>query len=129
MNQGYRDAYGYEPRTKRLTKSKYERPEKTATDESQTDDKIKEKLANYEESDPACIPYNTHIRYKNTKFCMGGLLKRVEKDYVVLSNGSLTWSVQRNYKGKEGDDLKTTFYKWTKPEPESKEKDVDKNEK
>ena len=129
MHQGYRDAYGYEPRTKRIAKSKYERPEKTKTDENQSEEKMKELLANYEEKEADCIPYNTHVRYKNQKLCMGGLLKRVEKDYVVLSNGSLTWSVQRNYKGADGVELKTIFYKWKKPEPESKEKDVDKNEK
>jgi len=129
MDQAWRTAYGYEPRTRRIAKSKYERPEKTKTDENQSEEKMKELLANYEESDPSFIPYNTHIRYKNQKFCMGGLLKRCEKDYVVLSNGSLTWSVQRNYKGADDANLKTTFYKWKKPEPESKEKDVDKNEK
>ena len=89
--------------TKRLSKTNYERPETTFQDTLQTDDAMLEKLAGYEEvDDPSQIEYSTHTRYITykdgfAKFCLGGLLKRVLSEYVVFSNGTLSWSVQKEY--------------------------------
>lgn len=64
---------------------------------------IKEKLQEYvqiEDIDEASL--NSHIRYftidKNGKkqFRLGGFLTKIDKDYIVLSNGKLSWSVQKN---------------------------------
>jgi hypothetical protein len=49
------------------------------------------------------------------RFCLGGVLRQIEKDYVVLSNGRLTWSVQRVKKDKDGNLHTTRFFKYTKP--------------
>lgn len=89
--------------TKRLSKTNYERPETTFQDTLQNDDSMLEKLAGYEEvDDPSQIEYSTHTRYITykdgfAKFCLGGLLKRVLPEYVVFSNGTLSWSVQKEY--------------------------------
>lgn len=85
----------------RLSKSNYNRPEKTMTDSLQTNSKMKEKLINYERVDDIDdVVINTHIRYVTLKdgvqrFCLGGFLVRKHSKYVVLSNGKLSWSVQR----------------------------------
>lgn len=89
--------------TKRLSKTTYDRPETTFQDTLQTDEAMLEKLAGYEEvEDPSQIEYSTHTRYITykdgyAKFCLGGLLKRVMPEYVVFSNGTLSWSVQKEY--------------------------------
>ena len=89
--------------TKRLSKTNYERPETTFQDTLQNDSSMLEKLAGYEEvDDPSQIEYSTHTRYITfkdgfAKFCLGGLLKRVNSEYVVFSNGTLSWSVQKEY--------------------------------
>ena len=91
-----------EPKTKRLSLSSYNRPkEGTLTDSLQTKAGMREKLKNYRRvEDIDDVPLNTHVRYvtlknKKQRFCLGGLLKRKHSKYVVLSNGSFTWSVQR----------------------------------
>jgi hypothetical protein len=119
----YKDVYfvPYESRTKRLKDTKYEKPEGlTETELSQTKEKMEEKLKNYTEADISTIPLNLHCRYivyKDDKwqFMLGGLLKQVEKDYVVLTNGRLTWSVQKIKLNKEGEAMKTRFFKYSKP--------------
>jgi len=89
--------------TKRLSKTNYERPETTFQDTLQTNEAMLEKLAGYEEVlNPSEIEYSTHTRYITykdgyAKFCLGGLLKRVMPEYVVFSNGTLSWSVQKEY--------------------------------
>ena len=89
--------------TKRLSKTTYERPETTFQDTLQTTEAMLEKLAGYEEVlNPSEIEYSTHTRYITfkdgyAKFCLGGLLKRVMPEYVVFSNGTLSWSVQKEY--------------------------------
>jgi hypothetical protein len=103
---------------KRLSNTTFERPTETLSDTLQDADKMAEKLKNYVEMDISFIPMNTHVRYitmKNNKphFCLGGLLKRNEKEYVVLSNGSLSWSVQKNHKIENSEDYKTRFFKYT----------------
>jgi hypothetical protein len=79
-----------------------------------------EKLAGYEEvEDPSQIEYSTHTRYITykdgyAKFCLGGLLKRVMPEYVVFSNGTLSWSVQKEYFNEKSQASlgKTRFFKY-----------------
>jgi hypothetical protein len=109
---------------KRLAKSKYDRPTETYTDTLQSDEAMLDKLAGYEEVEfPEQIEINTHVRYITLKkgkriFRLGGLLKRIFAEYVVLSNGLLTWSVQKNhYNDDTGKLLHTTiFFKYINKE-------------
>lgn len=108
-----------EPPTQRLTKTEYDRPSTTITDTLQNDDAMLKKLEGYEEVDMLeRVEFNTHVRYITLKdgvprFCLGGLLKRVFEDYVVLSNGKLTWSVQRNFYNEQKQVIFTTkFFKY-----------------
>jgi len=105
--------------TKRLNKTNYERPKTTFQDTLQTDEAMLEKLAGYEEVDmPEHIDYSIHVRYITYKdgkarFCLGGLMMRVMPEYVILSNGSLSWSVQREYFDNAGNSYgKTRFFKY-----------------
>ena len=108
-----------EPPTQRLSKTEYDRPSTTITDTLQNDEAMLKKLEGYEEVDMLeRVEYNTHVRYITLKegvprFCLGGLLKRVFEDYVVLSNGKVTWSVQRNfYNDQKQVIFNTKFYKY-----------------
>lgn len=108
-----------EPPTQRLSKTEYDRPSTTITDTFQNDEAMLKKLEGYEEVDMLeRVEYNTHVRYITLKegvprFCLGGLLKRVFEDYVVLSNGKLTWSVQRNFYNEQKQVIfNTKFYKY-----------------
>lgn len=80
----------------------YIRPAKTYTEKLSTDE-IKKRLEDYVEVDDISkVPINTHLRYfqtdkhGNKKFRMGGYLLRNAglPDYIMLTNGKLTWSVQ-----------------------------------
>jgi hypothetical protein len=93
-------------KTKRLSKDTgYVRPKKTYQDSMSSDD-IKEKLKEYKKvSDIRKVIIGTHMRYftkdKNTKanvFRLGGFLTKFgdEYKYIVLSNGSISWSVQND---------------------------------
>lgn len=99
--------------TQRLANSTYTK--KHSIQEKLTEDEIDEKLIDYKEvADISKVALSTHIRYfseiknkdgtVNNKFRLGGIL--INKDnadkYVVLSNGTQSWSVQVD---------KTTFYK------------------
>jgi hypothetical protein len=105
--------------TKRLSKTNYERPETTYQDTLQNDEGMLNKLSGYEEvDDPSHIQYSTHTRYITfkdgfAKFCLGGLLKRVMPEYVVFSNGTLSWSVQKEYFDQKTKESlgKTRFFK------------------
>ncbi len=90
--------------TKRLAKDNgYNRPNKTYQ-ETLSNQEIKEKLKEYKKViDIRTVSIGTHIRYfsieskTNEKiFRLGGTLNKVDPEgkYVVLSNGSVTWSVQ-----------------------------------
>jgi hypothetical protein len=92
--------------TIRLNEDDYNKPTKTITDLIQTRDAIDEKLKNYTEidnKDLELLPKNVHISYitysveKNMElFRMGGYLRKVAKDYIVLAGkGNKTFSVQR----------------------------------
>ena len=86
----------------RLSQSKgYVRPTKTLQDNLSNEDT---KLKNYVAvSDINIIPLGTHVRYytklKNgeIKFRLGGVLVKRDSDkpYVILSNGTLSWSAQK----------------------------------
>ena len=93
-------------KTKRLSKdTSYVRPKKTLQDTLSNDD-IKEKLKDYKKvSDIRKVIIGTHIRYfvkdKSTQkpvFRFGGFLTKFGDDYkyVILSNGTISWSVQNN---------------------------------
>jgi hypothetical protein len=90
--------------TKRITKNDgYNRPEKTYQETLSNQD-IKEKLKEYKKvNDIKTVSIGTHIRYFNidpkTKekiFRLGGILNKVDPEgkYVILSNGTIRWSVQ-----------------------------------
>jgi hypothetical protein len=80
----------------------YKRPKKTYQDQLSADE-ITKKLQGYEKVDNmAEVPLNTHIRYFKIEpdgtqvFRTGGFLynKRNPEEYIMLSNGKNTWSVQ-----------------------------------
>lgn len=84
--------------TKRLANDKkYERPEKTYQDNLSNQD-IKDKLKDYKKViDIKTVSIGTHIRYFAQKnFRLGGTLNKVDPEgrFIVLGNGSLSWSVQ-----------------------------------
>jgi hypothetical protein len=91
---------------KRLSRSEYERPELTITETMQNKKDIEEQLKDFEEvssEDLNFISINTQLKYisydkKNKKelFRFGGLLMKIEKEYVVLAGkDGLRFSVQR----------------------------------
>jgi hypothetical protein len=109
--------------TKRLTSSKYDRPHTTITDTLQSDEAMMDKLTGYEEvTNIEDVKIRTHMRYitfkdGNARFCLGGLLTKVHSEYVILTNGSLSWSVQRYYINKEtGEKHYTKFYSYINKE-------------
>ena len=121
----YKNVYfvPYESRQKRLKNDTYkkENPEELSeTEISQSQEKMKEKLKNYVETDMKHISLGTHVRYIVLidfipQFRLGGVITKVEDDYVVLSNGRFTWSVQRARPDKDGNKVATRFFKYTKP--------------
>jgi len=93
-------------KTKRLSKDTgYVRPKKTLQDTLSNDD-IKDKLKDYKKvTDIRKVVIGTHMRYfakdkvtKKPAFRLGGFLTKFGDDYkyVVLSNGTISWSVQNN---------------------------------
>jgi hypothetical protein len=103
-------------KTMRLANTNYNRPKYTIQDKLSKDD-IEEKLEDYKEVDNvADIPIGCHVRYftevitdkKNNKsekkFRLGGLLTNKDhpNEYIILSNGLTSWSVQVK---------KSTFYR------------------
>ena len=84
-------------------KDGYRRPKKTFQD-TLTEKEIQEQLRDYQLVDDITqVPINTHIRYfvydkesKQKKFRLGGNLTKIDpiKQYLVLSNGKTSWSVQ-----------------------------------
>ncbi|AYV82198.1 MAG: hypothetical protein Homavirus15_7 [Homavirus sp.] len=90
-----------QPYKKRLNKDEYSRPKLTYTDKL-TAEEIETLLDDYKKVDDIYqVPMGTHMRYflvKNgvKKFRTGGILSNSTglPKYVVLSNGTKTWSVQ-----------------------------------
>ncbi len=102
--------------TIRLNEDDYSKPTKTITDLIQTREAIDEKLRNYTEVDNnelELLPKNVHICYitynveQNMElFRMGGYLRKVAKDYIVLAGkGNKTFSVQRKIYNKDKSQL------------------------
>ena len=90
----------------RLSKNEYNRPKKTKTESVQDQKSIQKLLNDYIEVSQDELPYiplNTHLRYiswniknKCEQFRYGGLLIRVEKQYLILAGKEgKTFSAQR----------------------------------
>ena len=84
----------------KTNRKNYKRPKYTYT-EKLSKNEIEDLLEDYVEKDINKIPINTHVRYFITKdnkklFRTGGLMVNNSglPDFVVLSNGKTTWSVQ-----------------------------------
>ena len=89
--------------TKRLTSDTDYKKEGKSLQQMLSPNEIKEKLQEYTQLDDISnVQLNSHIRYftidKNGKkqFRLGGFITKIDKDYVVLSNGKLSWSVQKH---------------------------------
>jgi hypothetical protein len=90
-------------KTKRITRDSYNRPKKTYQ-ETLSNTEIKEKLKDYKRvSNIKNVSIGSHIRYftvdtqtGNKQFRLGGNLNKVDPEgrYVILSNGTINWSVQ-----------------------------------
>lgn len=92
--------------TKRLSRDGYKQSNQTTFQESLSDIQIAKYLTDYvkiSNDEIFTVPINTHIRYfsvnpktKERLFRMGGAITKVgdNKQYVVLSNGKSSWSVQ-----------------------------------
>ncbi len=115
--------------TMRLSMSKdYMRPSKTTTDRMQSKDELKKYLKDYEqipEEDVNFMTIGQLLRYisydKKTRreiFRFGGLLKKIDKEYVVLQGkNGMTFSAQRYTYDDNGNKIHTTrFFKKHKPE-------------
>ncbi len=89
--------------TKRMSNDTYKKVGRSYQD-NLTPEEIKIKLEDYKlVKDIDEVGLNTHLRYftfdektKKKYFRLGGFLTKNEKDYIVLSNGQLSWSVQKN---------------------------------
>jgi hypothetical protein len=89
--------------TKRMSNDNYKKVGRSYQD-NLTPDEIKKKLEDYKlVKDIDEVGLNTHLRYftvddKTGKknFRLGGFLTKNETDYIVLSNGQLSWSVQKD---------------------------------
>ena len=104
----------------------YVRPDKTITDLSQTKEEIERRLNGFEEvSDKQLcyVPVGSLLRYigwdkkkKKAAFRFGGILKKIDKEYVILAgkNGML-FSAQRYAYDKKGKQIfKTRFFRKSK---------------
>ena len=88
--------------TKRLSRDNTYNKSKKSYQESLSPDDIKKKLEEYKKVDDInTIQLNTHLRYftfnpvnKEKQFRLGGFLTKIDKEYVILANGKLSWSVQ-----------------------------------
>ncbi len=90
-------------KSKRITDdTEYKKVGKSYQDNLSPSD-IKDKLEDYKPVfDIGTVALNSHIRYfthdmKTGKklFRLGGFLLKNEKDYIVLTNGNVNWSVQK----------------------------------
>jgi hypothetical protein len=92
--------------TKRLSRDTNYKPTGTTYTQQLSEAEIKKKLEDYvrvKKEDVPSIPLNTHIRYFSInpktgekQFRMGGMLTKHDPNnqYIVCSNGTLSWSVQ-----------------------------------
>ena len=89
-------------KTKRLTTDKQKST--NSYQDKLSPEEIKEKLEEYKKVDDiTTVSLNAHLRYfainektGDKQFRLGGFLNKLDNDkgYVVLSNGTLSWSVQ-----------------------------------
>ena len=96
-----------------MSQNNYNRPKVTYTDTIQDIDKIKDLIKDYERVDSIdSVSIGTFVKYvtlKNDKqrFCIGGRLYKVHKDYVVLGGvNNSRFSVQRYHWNKNADKKK-----------------------
>lgn len=88
--------------TKRLSRDTQYSKTKKSYQDSLSPDEIKKKLEEYKQVDNVMkLSLNTHLRYftinpktNEKQFRLGGFLTKIEPEYVILSNGNLSWSVQ-----------------------------------
>lgn len=90
--------------TKRLSRDTSYKKTKKSYQDNLSPDEIKKKLEEYKQIDDITkVSLNSHLRYftinlKNgqKQFRLGGFLTKIDekKKYVILSNGTLSWSVQ-----------------------------------
>ena len=119
---------------KRLSNDNYDRPEKTLTDLSQNKTAIEEQLKDFEEipeEDLNFVNVNTQLKYlsydiKNRRelFRFGGLLIKVNKDYLLLAGKEgKRFSAQRYTRDDKNKIIHTTrFFKKMKDTDLLKEK-------
>ena len=119
---------------KRLSNDNYDRPEKTLTDLSQNKTAIEEQLKDFEEipeEDLNFVNVNTQLKYlsydiKNRRelFRFGGLLVKVNKEYLVLAGKEgKRFSAQRYTRDDKNKIIHTTrFFKKMKDTDLLKEK-------
>jgi hypothetical protein len=89
--------------TKRLSRDTQYKKKTKSYQESLSPDEIKEKLEEYKQVDNIDeVPLSTHLRYftidpktGKKEFRLGGFLTKINDDYVVISNGNFSWSVQK----------------------------------
>jgi hypothetical protein len=105
------------PKTKRISQDSFRRPTQTLTDTLQTEEKALKRLQSYSKvNNISDVPMGTHIRYitwKNggERFCLGGWLRKIHDQYVVLATDKLSWSVQRfHYNNKKKLMFTTIFF-------------------
>lgn len=110
--------------TTRITNDNYVRPTKTKQD-MYTPDEINDMLLDYDPIDDINeVALGTHLRYfvtvveekkKIKKFRRGGMLNQNDpkKPFVILSNGKVTWSVQKKqatfWKKRTFDEIKEEY--------------------
>ena len=111
--------------TKRLTNDKNYKPQEKSYQSTLTKENISKKLEGYtriETKKLNNIPLNTHIRYfvinpktGEKQFRLGGYITKIgnNNEYMVLSNGNFSWSVQYAntifYKKMSNDEFKEQF--------------------
>jgi hypothetical protein len=124
---------------KRYSRQKnWQRPEQTETDRiNENPELIQQKLENYvEATNIDIVSVGTHVRYYifdtrygEYKFRLGGLLAKKDAAFVVLANGSLSWSVPKETEH-NGKTHKTRFFRILNPtELEQKRADSMRQEK
>jgi len=86
---------------KKISEIEYKGPKKTFTQEL-TKDEIFKLLEGYKKVEYDDLNKGFHVRYfsKNSKtgkmeFKMGGMILKIYEEFVVLSSGTLNWSVQK----------------------------------
>ena len=98
----------------------YIRPKKTISDLMQTQNNVEQQLENYQEisnEEIDNVPLGVHVRYisynKKTAgeaFRFGGIIRKIDPNYLVLMGKNLTFSVQRYSRNKNNEIIHTTRF-------------------